>query len=292
MSAIDRDMISRLPKLAHGIKGKLYSLSFPLRRRSYHGKKIVACVFSVGERTESLAVQSITRQRVPVARIEMIRNVTPISKASNMVFEVANDADYVLWVDADMILFEDCTKKLLSLASPNALYSVAPLADPVFGPVGYIKLLNMHLVNDLKLRFRDVLGCDKDFCNQARDRSRKIIIENYEFPRTVLGLHHPTYTAKELFRKNQIEKKKRGNAIDQALLASLNLLYAKTHNPVLLAGILGELLPNPDNRQGESDPNSGLDHWGSIDKLLACAPDDLEYGFSKDTHPHYARYLV
>ncbi len=49
-----------------------------------------------------------------------------------MIFDRANDADFILWVDADMILFENCTQRLVTLARSDTLYSVAPLLDPVF----------------------------------------------------------------------------------------------------------------------------------------------------------------
>jgi hypothetical protein len=285
-------MDSLFQKLLIGIRGSLYSRMSLLRKNRHIPEKIVACVFSVGERTERLSVSSIGNQLLPVSRVELINNISPISRASNMIFDLASDADHVLWVDADMILFEDCTWKLATLARPDALYCVAPLLDPVFGKVGYIKLLNMHLVKELNIRFRDVLGCDKDFCTQAKEKDRKIIIENYELPRRALGIHHPTYTAKELFRKNQVERKKRGNVIDKKVLTSLIQLYSETKSPVLLAGIMGELLPNPDASQGESCPQSGLDLWEGLADFVDGIPGDPEFGFTPETHPGFRKYLT
>lgn len=285
-------MDSLFRKLLIGVRGSLDSGMSLIRKNRHVPDKIVACVFSVGERTESLSVSSIRGQTLPVSRIELIKDISPISRASNMVFDRAEDADYVLWVDADMILFKDCTLKLVSLARPDALYCVAPLLDPVFGKVGYIKLLNMHLARELGLRFRDVLGCDKDFCTQARERNRKIIIENYAFPRMALGIHHPTYTAKELFRKNQVERKKRGNVIDKKVLTSLIQLYGKTKSPVLLAGIMGELLANPDASPGESCPGSGLDLWEGLAEYINGIPGDSEFGFTPEANHKFRKYLT
>jgi hypothetical protein len=279
-------------KLLIGVRGGLSSRMSLLGMKGRSPGKIVACVFSVGERTEGLCLSSIGRQRLPVERIELIKDVSPISRASNLVFERAGDADHVLWVDADMILFEDCTTKLASLARPDALYCVAPLLDPVFGKVGYIKLLNMRLARELEIRFRDVLGCDKDFCAQAGEKNGKILVENFALPRRALGIHHPTYTARELFRKNQVERKKRGNVIDRKVLSNLIQLYSKTKSPVLLAGIIGELLPNPDASPGESGPGSGLDLWEGLTDFIEGVPGDPEFGFTPQIHPEFAKYLT
>lgn len=55
--------------------------------------------------------------------------------------------------------------------------------------------------------------------------------------------------------------------------------YLISSNPVLLAGMLGEILPNPDLSEGESVPESGLHHWESVKRLLMDIPDDLTFGF-------------
>jgi len=275
--------ISALPllvrKILVGMHGSL-CFHFPAARRKDTGSKIiVACVFSIGERTEDQVLAGINRQTLPVSRIELIRNVCPISTASNRALDLAHDADFLLWVDADMILYPHCNEHLVRLMRPDTLYAVATLADPVFGNVGYIKLLNMHIVRSLGLRFRNVLGCDVDFCMQAKEKGADITIETYTLSRTPLGVHHPTYTARELFKKNQIEKKKRGNRIDGKLLSGLTRKYLLSSNPVILAGILGEILPNPDPAEGESVPESGLHHWETVRVLLGNVPDDLTYGF-------------
>ena len=268
-----------LEKVLTGMTGSLRAVSYPLCKKTLESKTIVACVFSTGEKTEEHSIASVRRQTCPIKRIEIIRNVSPISSASNRALELSSDADFILWVDADMILNQNCAKSLLRLMRPNTLYAVAPLLDPVFGNVGYIKLLNNRMVKDLNLYFKDILGCDVDFCNQARKINKDLIIDIYKLPRLPLGIHHPTYTAQELFRKNQIEKKKRGNKIHKKLLTSLVKQFHKSANPVLLAGILGELLPNPDNSEGESTPVSGLSNWNNVRTMLGNIPEEITYGF-------------
>lgn len=240
----------------------------------------MTCIFSTGEHTEPACLKSVQKQFHALSTIEIIKNISPISAASNIALDLAQSADFLLWVDADMILDSHCAAKLLRLVSPQTLYAVATLNDPVFGKVGYIKLLNMQIVRRLNLRFRDMLGCDVDFCNQARALDPSIQIESYTLLRRPLGLHHPTYTARELFRKNQIEKKKRGNVISRRLLLRMTWLYLKNGNPVLLAGILGEIIPNPDQTTGESTPESGLQAWDKARCILGDIPDDITFGFS------------
>jgi hypothetical protein len=268
MTGLLRALISELEK-------KFYVSTFPLRKEKYLSKKIVACVFSVGERTEEQSILSVKRQKLPVSRIEVIKDVTPISAASNRVFDLASDADYVLWVDADMILYENCTSYLIHLTRRNALFTVGGLIDPVFGVIGWIKLLNINLAKALGLRFRNVLRCDLDFCKMAT-RKNDNVIPMYGTHRKILGMHHCSYTAKELFRKAQIWRKKMDNGVDKDLLRSLTRKYIQTNNTVLLAGILGTILPNPDDSQCESSPESGLENWGIVSSLLE---NGLEHQF-------------
>ena len=130
-------MIHYLEKVLTGMTGSLRAVSYPLCKKTLESKTIVACVFSTGEKTEEHSIASVRRQTCPIKRIEIIRNVSPISSASNRALELSSDADFILWVDADMILNQNCAKSLLRLMRPNTLYAVAPLLDPVFGNVGY-----------------------------------------------------------------------------------------------------------------------------------------------------------
>jgi len=267
------------PKALKAIQGSLRSFTYPLRNRAYQHKNIVACVFSTGERTEAQSIESVKRQSLPVTRIEIIKNVTPMHEAFNRMFEVAKDADYILCVDADMILHRNCTRRLLSLARPDTLYCLGTLLDPVLGKVGYIKLLNMDIVQRLGIKFQNVHGCDVDFNNQAANLDPSIQVETYTLTRRIRGIHRPTYTAKEIFRKNQIEKKKRGNIISCRLVLRMSWLYLKSGNPVLLAGILGEIMSNPDISSGEVNPESGLLAWDKARCILGDIPEDLTFGF-------------
>lgn len=269
-----------MAKLLEGIRGSIrLHIPCPDHRAPCPGTT-VACTFSIGERTEADSIKALRMQTRPLSHIEVIRNVRPISEASNRALDAARDFDYLLWVDADMILYPRCAEVLMKLMRPDTLYAVGTLMDPVFGKVGYVKLLNMHIVRKLDLRFRDVLGCDVDFCRQAREKDGTVTIETYTLLREPLGIHHPTYTARELFRKNQIEKKKRGNKTDAKLILRLTRKYVTSPNPVLLAGMLGEILPNPDPSIGESGPESGLDNWDTVRRLLGGVHENITYGFS------------
>jgi hypothetical protein len=263
------------------LERNLYVSTFPLRKEEYLAKKIVACVFSVGERTEEEAILSVKRQKLPVSRIEVIRNVSPMNAAFNRMFDLASDADYVLHMDADMILYENCTEYLIRLAKRNVLFAVGELIDPVFGVVGSIKLLNMNLAKKLDIRFRNVLRCDVDFYEQAKEKDDNVI-PKYGTGRKILGIHHGSYTAKELFKKTQIRKKKMENRIDKDLLHSLTKKYCQTNNTVLLAGILGTILPNPDDSQCESSPESGLENWDSVSSLLGSESKDQVFGNAQE----------
>lgn len=258
---------------------ELYAWSYPLRRKSYLSKKVVACVFSVGERTEEDAIKSVKSQTFPVTRIELIKNIAPISKALDKVFDVAPDADYVLLVDADMILYNNCLDALLRFARKDVLYSVGELTDPVMGKIGHVKLLNMALARSSGLRYREVLGSDFDLIKQAERLGSGIIPMYGSSMKNILGIHHPAYNAKELFRKMQIWRKKRDNRIDEELLASLVQKYLENTNRVLLYGILGLIIANPDKSTGESYPESGLVNWELAQQLIGKTDENEVYGF-------------
>ena len=67
-----------------------------------------------------------------------------------------------------------------------------------------------------------------------------------------------------------------GNTIDKNLLRSLIKKYCQTDNTVLLSGILGTILSNPDDSQCESSPESGLERWDIVSSLLE---NGLEHQF-------------
>ncbi len=273
---------ARLEKIIIGLKGSLWSLLFPFRRSGFRSKRIVACLYTIGERTEGQALSSIRNQTIEPSLIEIIRDISPISRACNRGLDAAADADYLLAVDSDMILSRDCIESLLALSRPDVLCAVAPLLDPVYGRVGYVKLFNMHIIRKTGVRYRDVIGCDVDFISEAGRADPSVILESYTITRKPLGVHHPTYTARELYRKIQIERKKRGNRMSPALVRTLTKKYHETGSLVILAGILGERLPNPDTSSGESFPDSGLLNWPEVERLIGPVPEDLEYGFGPE----------
>jgi hypothetical protein len=268
-----------LRRIKRNLVKELYAALYPFRRKSCCSKTIVACIFSVGERTEEDAVNSVKGQTFPVTRIELIKNIAPISKALNRVFDIASDADYVLLVDADMILYNYCLDALLRFARKDVLYSVGELTDPVMGNIGHVKLLNMALAKSSGLRYREVLGSDFDLIKQAERLGSGIIPMCGSSMKKILGIHHPTYTAKELFRKMQIWRKKRGNRTDKELLTSLVRKYRESDNRLLLYGILGLIISNPDKSSGESYPESGLDNWEAAQQLFGKIDEDEVYGY-------------
>lgn len=167
---------SLFKKIVVGLHGSLHANLPAVRLKKTGEKTINACIFSIGERTEAQAIASLQNQTLPLSHIELIKNVCPISAASNHALDLAYNADFLLWVDADMVLYANCTEHLVRLIRPDTLYAVAPLIDPVFGNVGYIKLLNMHIVKRLNMRFREVLGCDVDFCRQAQRKMTALLL--------------------------------------------------------------------------------------------------------------------
>lgn len=69
-------------------------------------KKIDLVFRSVGERTAALSLE-LAKEAVRPDRIEIIENVRPFSEALRRMLALEHDADYVVYVDADCLIFDD-----------------------------------------------------------------------------------------------------------------------------------------------------------------------------------------
>ena len=69
------------------------------------------------------------------------------------------------------------------------------------------------------------------------------------------------------------------NRTDKELLTSLVRKYRESGNRLLLYGILGLIINNPDRSSGESYPESGLDNWEVAQQLFGKIDEDEVYGF-------------
>ena len=65
---------------------------------------------------------------------------------------------------------------------------------------------------------------------QSEEKGLDIIPMSGSSAKKAFGIHHPAYTAKELFRKMQIWRKKRGNQVDSELLLLLSTKYRESGN--------------------------------------------------------------
>jgi len=171
----------------------------PVDRKAPSCKDVTALVFTCDPSPlleECLA--AVLAQTLPAHRIEIVRNVMPISRAFQEGLDRV-ETPYFVSVDDDMILRPRCFEQLhyLLTRSSDCAEVVLGLEDPLLGPIGGI-----HLYRTAAVRPIGFHPCDEK--GPERRLSRKLREAGYETLSDlgiVAGVHHPVYTPLEAFWK-------------------------------------------------------------------------------------------
>ncbi len=161
--------------------------------------RITAAILTVDpSRTLSACVESVRSQTLPPATIEIIRNVSPFSRASQQALNSIGTEFYVQ-VDDDMILHSTCFERLFFLMATErrCAQSVARLRDPIFGTITGVKMYRTEPVRSVGFfPFDGEKGCERHMTEQLE-------AQGYVTARTmsIEGIHHPLYTPKEMYWK-------------------------------------------------------------------------------------------
>jgi hypothetical protein len=204
---------------------------------------------------------SVKAQTLPAARIEIVRNVYPVSKAVQEGINKVQTPLFVL-VDDDMILYPNCFKYLyLYITTSNKCAEVVlRLKDPILGLISGIRIYRTEAVRPLssfpiKEKFWDRLLQKK--LQQAGFKSLML-------PQ-IVGEHHPVYLPHEAFWKFRFWTEKlrylnRGLDSFTQTLKKLYYYWERTGDISALYGIAGLF----DGLQ-ENDIEKPLDHSTRLD---------------------------
>lgn len=161
--------------------------------------RITATILTVDpSRSFPACLESVRSQNLPPCTVEVIRNVSPFSKASQQALDRVT-TEYYVQVDDDMVLHPTCFERLFFLMETenNCAQSMAQLSDPVFGTITGVKMYRTKPVRSVGFfPLRGEKGCERHMTEQlhalgyvtARSRS-------------IEGVHHQEYTEHDMYWK-------------------------------------------------------------------------------------------
>lgn len=168
---------------------------------------VTAVVLTTGEPTTETAIESLSRQTVPVRDIIVVRDTRPFHKALNEgACQVATP--FFVQVDADMILDPHCIATLRGGMKPGIGITVGHLRDAMMEEVVGIKLFRTECF--ATTQFRDSISPDTDFVDEiARAGWQTVYVGRRRGLRSnllkTLGEHRPDYSPVYTYRKYLME---------------------------------------------------------------------------------------
>jgi hypothetical protein len=153
-------------------------------------------IFTCGEPQFEACWQSINAQTLGPDRIDVVRDVYPISAAFNEALRLLT-CDYAVTLDADIVLDPDALEMLykdISSSDDNVFAIGYRLRDPYYGSIGFIKIYKSSLLRSRKVH--DKCGFDRLLLQELSD-------EGYTMLRRAetLGVHLPNPTPEQLFKR-------------------------------------------------------------------------------------------
>ncbi len=186
-------------------------------------------------------LESIRKQTLAPSRIEIIRNVTPFSKASQEALDRV-ETEYYVQVDEDMVLKPTCFERLyfLMMDDTACAQSVAELEDPVFGRVTGVKMYRTAPVRSIGFHpFHDEKGCERFMTRELSNRGFTT-----HRTRSIQGLHHPSYTPQDIFWKfhfigEQLRYYQQSPRVLSEYLEILVRRWQRHHDTLTIFGLAG-----------------------------------------------------
>jgi hypothetical protein len=232
-----------------------------------HGKATIGVIIvTCGEPQFEACRHSINAQTLKADKIDVVRDVYPMSAAFNEVLKLST-CDYSVTVDADMVLDPHALETLyndIGATEDNVFGIGYRLRDPYYGAIGNIKILKSSLLRTRT--FRDQCGCDRVLEKELND-------EGYVMRRRdeTLGVHLPDATPEQLFKRSLGTARKFLKFGD--FPKSVKLMARKwcdEDDKTALAGLIGYcgglLLDHPDE---EKDFRTfGKSEWRRIDWMF------------------------
>jgi len=162
-------------------------------------KDVSAVIFTVDpNHLFSKALDSIYAQNLKPCKVEIVKNVSPAAKASQVGLDKIKTPFYIS-VDGDMVLYPECVEQLYCMinTTDNCAEAVLQLQDPIMGTIWGVHMFRTEAVK--KIGFYPFAG------SKAHDRymTERLQEKGYSvcFERREAGTHHPDYLPHEVFWK-------------------------------------------------------------------------------------------
>jgi len=185
---------------------------------------------------------SVHGQNLPEGRVEVVRNVTPVSRAEQTALDLVS-TPYYISVDGDMVLKPTCFERMYSVMSANADCGRATTLadDPILGMSSSgcklyrtepAKAIGFHPVREGRDHDRVILQ------EMGKMGLRDIIVQRVE------AEHHPEYRPHEAFWKFKTNAEKARyygdrNPSFRMLLGKIVDFWERTHDDVALYALAG-----------------------------------------------------
>jgi len=143
-------------------------------------------------------LEAIEAQTLKPARLQIIKNVTPISLAFQKGLDLV-ETKYYVSVDEDMILFPRCFEQLYYIMNkrPGTGEVVLGLLDPMLGPIQGIHFYRTQAVKPIGFHPPRAKGPEQHVNRRLRESGWNCVTNRG----LVVGLHHPGYSPLEAFWK-------------------------------------------------------------------------------------------
>jgi hypothetical protein len=161
--------------------------------------EVAAFVLALGERTTARAIASLQAQTLRIEEIVVVDGIRPFHRAFNAGVQ-RTSRPFVLQVDSDFVLDQDCAQTLRDGMAPSVGITVAPLRDPLIGSVSGVKMFRRECLTSAPLR--DTIAPEIDLCwtLQRRGwRTRYLTATRRRQHGHTLGAHRPHNTLEYVF---------------------------------------------------------------------------------------------
>ncbi|HQX82184.1 MAG TPA: hypothetical protein PKW63_10525 [Vicinamibacterales bacterium] len=201
---------------------------------------VSAVVLSVGEPYTQRAIDSLSRQSLPLDDIIVIEHVSPFSRAINEGAKRVR-TPYFVQVDSDMILDPACVETLVAGMRPDTGIMVGELRDALLGQTVGVKLFRTECFRETGVP--DSIAQDTDFVARLRARGWRThyVAAKSADPlalRPTLGEHKPEYTESYTYRKLLVDGARiRHRAAKHGLFWQMGAMEESRHPMAVLAQV-------------------------------------------------------
>ena len=195
-----RDGLSASPRSRRSVSGRRQDSSQRTKKITAMNKEtptIGVIIVTCGEPQFEACWHSVNAQSLGPDRIDVVRDVHPMSAAFNEVLRLLS-CDYSVKVDADMVLDPHALETLyndINSSEDNVFGIGYRLRDPYYGDIGHIKIYKSSL-----LRSRTVnneCGYDSVLVKELNEEGYLMLLRA-----ETLGVHLPNPTSEELFKRS------------------------------------------------------------------------------------------